>query len=205
MAEGSVDASSASAPAEQLKERLLAWATEAGFRAAPSGAFVPASAVVSAARAATGSWGSDAFLMGAVLAALAQVCGGRIERRRQPATAGEVGGNIHWAVCSDMLPARPLEARPPAERPQSDKKSARAARRLERGKAPPDPSRMRVLPAEKGVVPHFTRYTDELLGLRCAPRLLELNLFPNAKVPCYPATLLPTHPAALLPSSRTPR
>ena len=44
-----------------------------------------------------------------------------------------------------------------------------------------DPTRHRAIKMEKGVTPHFTRYTDELLSLASAPTLLELRLFPNAK------------------------
>ena len=71
----------------------------------------------------------------------------------------------------------------PQEQPHRDKKEDRKQLRLAKGVPEADPTRFRVLPKERGgVVPHFTRYMDELLSLRSGPAMLELQLFPNAKV-----------------------
>ena len=158
-----------------LETALSNWATGAGFRLAARGHFVAAAEVVAAARDVTQSTDSDSFLTAAVLRVLTQLVGGNIERCKPP-HAKSSGGVMHWGVTSQTMQAAPFDtARPTA---LSNKKAARQQKRDARGKAPPDPERLRELPRERGVVPHFTRYTDELLSMRAAPALLELRLFP---------------------------
>ena len=74
------------------------------------------------------------------------------------------------AVTCERLPATRLNWPP--------KRTDRKARRLERY-GPRDPERSRdVLPNEG---PTYARYVNEMLRLGCAPELLRLRLFPDAK------------------------
>ena len=119
-----------------------------------------------------------------LLRALDTVCGVVVRPKREPRQASV------WGVTCDTYQASSLVAAATSSsgRPVvlSNKKERRQkqfeARRLARGlPASLDPTRHRAIKMEKGVTPHFTRYTDELLSLASAPTLLELRLFPNAK------------------------
>lgn len=173
-------AASSSIHARKLCEAAIdEWIRATGFQLASRGEFVAAAAVVVAARSATGATDSDGWFYATVLQALTKACG-RVERRKAPYLRQVDGAAIYWGVTCESMPAAALAA-PARPLTRSSKKCAKAARRAAQGKAPADPERFRVMPPERGVVPHFTRYMDELLSLHCAPRVLELGLFPNAK------------------------
>ena len=171
---------------DELTERLVAWARNLKFREATKkeGA-VPAETLCTAARADLGLVGNDldGFEL-CLLRALDTVCGVVVRPKREPRQASV------WGVTCDTYQASSLVAAATSSsgRPVvlSNKKERRQkqfeARRLARGlPASLDPTRHRAIKMEKGVTPHFTRYTDELLSLASAPTLLELRLFPNAK------------------------
>lgn len=162
-------------------QQVLDWVAATGFERAPRGLFVPAAAVVASARSIGPEFAVAAapFLSAVVLGALRRACGS-VERRKAPYAKKCGETQHHWGVTCPALPAVPF-SRPkaPAEL-RTNKKERAEARRVACGEAPPDPGRARQLPDESGVR-HFTRYTDELLSLRCAPQLLTLRLFPDAK------------------------
>ena len=158
-----------------LEEALAGWAQAANFRLAERGHFIAAAEVVAAARMATEATDSESYLTAAVLRVLTHVVGASIERRKPP-HAKASGGGMHWGVTCQAMKAVPFDTS--QQTALSNKKATRQEKRAARGMPPPDPDRLRHLPPERGVVPHFTRYTDELLSMRAAPALLELKLFP---------------------------
>ena len=163
-----------------LQTSISEWVNATGFQVASRGEFLAATVVVAAARSATGATDPEAFLSAEVLRALTKACGVHVERTKAPYSRQVDSTAIYWGVTCESMPAAAIAA---PERPvaRPNKKGTKEARRAARGTPPADPERLRVLPRERGVVPHFTRYTDELLSLRSAPRMLELSLFPNAK------------------------
>lgn len=165
-----------------IDERLRSWAATSGLRMAPAAEFVLADDVVAAAQAGTCILDTDAWFAAAVRRALEQVCGGRVARSKLPHARSAGNPAIHWGVTSAALPAAPLVAPPRGDDvppPMKNKKLQRVAWRRARGIPEPDPRSSRIV--GKRTEPHFTRYTDELLGLTSGPQMLQLKLFPNAK------------------------
>ena len=86
---------------------------------------------------------------------------------------------MYWAVTCASIPAAPFETPEWNDRPIKDKKAQRTTWRRKKGIPDPDPLRSRIVGKKSAF--HFTMYTDELLGLKSAPQILELRLFPSAK------------------------
>ena len=128
------------------------WVSTAGFRIASRGKFIAASAVVAAARSATGAIDTDAFLSAMVLRALTKACGVRVERTKGPYSRQANSTVIYWGVTCESMPATTIAApdRPLTTRP--NKKGAKEARRAAQHMPPADPDRLRILPRERGVV-----------------------------------------------------
>ena len=135
-----------------LQQRLLAWATKAGFEIAPPHEYVRASALVAAARLATSSTDGDNYLAAQVLRALCAACNAKVARARPPPVLSDRG--IFWSVTSSEFPSEPFFV--PQAQPHRDKKESRKQQRLAKGAPEADPTRFRVLPKERHVVPHFT-------------------------------------------------
>mmetsp|Transcript_23041 Transcript_23041/g.64835 ORF Transcript_23041/g.64835 Transcript_23041/m.64835 type:complete len:370 (-) Transcript_23041:55-1164(-) len=162
------------------------WARSAGLELAPPGEFIHAPALVEIAiesiRALPGDtpYAADFVRLSSekhfvLVRNAANHLLNRIEQRRAP--YGITPG-FYWNVTCPGLPSRPLPTGQPTG--HSNKKERQVDKRVAKGlPAEKDKEEFRVLQKEN--MPHFTRYTDELLQLTCAPAMLELRLFPNAK------------------------
>mmetsp|Transcript_36858 Transcript_36858/g.93917 ORF Transcript_36858/g.93917 Transcript_36858/m.93917 type:complete len:406 (+) Transcript_36858:108-1325(+) len=173
---------------DALQSLTDTWASRVGLALAPEGEFVQGSALVDIAvkdmqaSLADTPLANDFLGVGSerqyvLVRNAANRMLGRIQQRRAP--FGVCSG-VHWNVTCSSLPSMPFPVTHPVG--QTNKKDRRAAKRVAKGLpavATKDKETFRILAKDDG--PHFTRYTNEFLQLTCAPLLLELKLFPNAK------------------------
>ena len=162
---------------------VLEYITAAGYQPAPPLSFVKAADVLAAARAATGITDAcDSFFLASLLRLLEQATSCKVRRTKAPHANPWTGiADVYWGVTCTSLPAAPL-ATPECyecKDKKEEKKAQRAAWLRARGKPEPDPLRSRIV--GKNADAHYSMYTNELLSLTCAPKLLELKLFPSAK------------------------
>jgi hypothetical protein len=182
---------SAAAPKTRLKldDRstvdgpVLEYITAAGYQSALPLTYVKASDVLAAARAATGITDAcDSFILASLLRLLEQATSCKVVRTKASHANPWTGiADVYWGVTCSSLPAAPL-ATPECyecKDNKEEKKAQRAAWLRARGKPEPDPLRSRIV--GKNADAHYSMYTNELLSLTCAPKLLELKLFPSAK------------------------
>jgi hypothetical protein len=166
--------------AAEVDEALSAFVVAAGYQIAPPLSFVKASDVMAAARAATGIADvRDNFFNASLLRALERATSCKVVRTKAPHARSTGSEDIYWAVTCASIPAAPFETPEWNDRPMKDKKAQRTTWRRKKGIPDPDPLRSRIVGKKSAF--HFTMYTDELLGLKSAPQILELRLFPSAK------------------------
>ena len=118
-------------------------------------------------RIATTATGGDDAAMTWTLQAFRSIAG-QVLSQRFPGGLARRKGKL--AVTCAKLPAV-AENWPP-------KRTNKKERRLEKW-GPPDPERSRNVAGNEG--PTFMRYVNEMLRLACAPELIRLKLFPDAK------------------------